>query len=282
MAKLARPFARWTTYEGHGGIDYPYPRNTPVRASGPGVVDWAGYYSARGGYAKFITYDNGLRYGYYHFDDNWGFQKGDRVDYGTAFARVGSLGMLSTGPHLHHEVWQNGTIIKPPAYWNYVDKNSYVGDGSGAGSGSTPFPSEEDELDAKQAQQLADIWHTLTGGAAGVKEQGEIHKHVLNASAKASNADGHARAARIASESLVSDFAAGEAGVRNAGRLLLLLVDAAQEQTVEIDIATLAAKIAQALPTSGGNGPTAAEIAEAVTRVLGEKILGGTATPPKA
>jgi hypothetical protein len=281
MATLPRPFARWTTYEGHGGIDYPHPRNTPVMASGRGTVDWSGYYSARGGYAKFITYDNGLRYGYYHFDDNWGLQKGDRVDYGTVFARVGSLGLLSTGPHLHHEVWQNGTIIKPPAYWNYVDRNSYVGDGSGAGSGSTPFPSEEDELDAVQAKQLADIWHTLTGGIAGTKDQGEIHKHVLNASAKATNADGHARAARTASESLVSDFAAGQAGVRDAGRLLLLLLDAAQEQTVEIDIPVLAAEIAKALPAGGGSGPTAEEIADVVTRVLGEKILG-TSTPPKA
>lgn len=143
---LPRPFKDWNTYPGHGGIDYPYPRNTPVFASGPGVIDWSGYYSARGGYAKFITYDNGERQGYYHFDREQGLGRGSRVDYGTAFAYVGSLGQLSTGPHLHHEVWRNGTIIKPPAYWNYVDRNSYVGDGSSAGGGGNPFPNPEEDM----------------------------------------------------------------------------------------------------------------------------------------
>ena len=155
MSKLSRPFNNWTTYEGHGGIDYGQPRGAGVPASGPGVIDWSGYYSARGGWAKFIRYDCGCRHGYYHFDREQGLGVGARVDYGTIFAYVGGTGLYSTGPHLHHEVW-NGTssIIKPPAYWGYVDANSYVGDGSQAGAESTPLPitpPQEEEMKLIQA-----------------------------------------------------------------------------------------------------------------------------------
>lgn len=140
MAVLPKPFYRWTTYEGHGGIDYPYPRGTPVLASGGGYIDFSGYYSDRGGFAKFIQYDCGCRHGYYHFDREAGLGRGARVEYGTPFAFVGGLGQLSTGPHLHHEVWSGrSSIIKPPGYWNYIDRTSYVGDGAGASGGSRPF-----------------------------------------------------------------------------------------------------------------------------------------------
>lgn len=149
MTVLPRPFDRWTTYPGHGGIDYPAPRGTLVRASGPGFIDFSGYYSPRGGFAKFITYDCGCRHGYYHFDSDRGLGVGARVDYGTPFAFVGSLGLNSTGPHLHHEVWNgHAGIIRPPAYWEHVDQSRYVGDGSTAGD-EHPFipPTQESEED---------------------------------------------------------------------------------------------------------------------------------------
>lgn len=141
MTVLARPFYHWTTYEGHGGIDYPQARGTGVPASGPGVIDFSGYYSARGGWAKFIQYDCGCRHGYYHFDREQGLSVGDRVDYGTIFAFVGGTGLYSTGPHLHHEVWDgHSLIIKPPAYWQFVNINSWVGDGTFSGTDVTTFP----------------------------------------------------------------------------------------------------------------------------------------------
>ena len=147
MSLLPRPFDDWHTYGGHGGIDYGVPLRTPVPASGPGVIDFDGYYSARGGFAKFVQYDNGERWGYYHFDRKHGLTVGDRVSLGTMFAFTGQLGLLSTGPHLHHEVWNGrSSIIRPPAYWDHVDRNHYVGEGSAAGGGgSRPLDTEGDE-----------------------------------------------------------------------------------------------------------------------------------------
>lgn len=137
MSPLPRPFDAWTTYEGHGGIDYPQPTGTPIRASGTGVVDFSGWYSDRGGYAKFITYHNGDRHGYYHLVDLDGLSVGAAVTEGTTFGYVGNTG-YSTGPHLHHEVWRSSSIIRPPDYWDHVDAARYVGQPQPAGgTGST-------------------------------------------------------------------------------------------------------------------------------------------------
>jgi murein DD-endopeptidase MepM/ murein hydrolase activator NlpD len=41
---------------------------------------------------------------------------GDKVGVGEAIAIVGSSGELSTGPHLHLELWHNGDAINPSDY----------------------------------------------------------------------------------------------------------------------------------------------------------------------
>lgn len=145
MAKLPRPFEHWSTYEGHGGIDYGQPRGTKVPALGAGVVTFSGYYSARGGYAVFVDYGLGFIVGDYHHDSAEGLPKvGTRVKLGDSLGPVGMLGMYSTGPHLHQEVWVNGRIIAPPDYWKYIDKTRFVGDGQPAGG--RPATEEEDDM----------------------------------------------------------------------------------------------------------------------------------------
>lgn len=44
---------------------------------------------------------------------------GDKVKAGTAIALVGSTGSLSTGYHLHFELWHNGVAIDPTKYINF-------------------------------------------------------------------------------------------------------------------------------------------------------------------
>ena len=41
---------------------------------------------------------------------------GDRVQAGEAIAIVGNSGELSTGPHLHFELWLDGDPVDPETY----------------------------------------------------------------------------------------------------------------------------------------------------------------------
>jgi murein DD-endopeptidase MepM/ murein hydrolase activator NlpD len=43
-------------------------------------------------------------------------KQGDRIKAGDAIAVVGNSGELTTGPHLHFEIWQNGTPVNPEDY----------------------------------------------------------------------------------------------------------------------------------------------------------------------
>lgn len=134
---LPIPFARWTTYSGHSGVDFPEPRGTVFRASGHGYVRGVAH-SARGGYYMYVKYDGYPAVGYHHMDSPSPYVKaGTEVWEGTPLGKVGSLGQNSTGPHLHSEVEGRASAA---GYWTVFDRNRVVGSGSGTGGGSTPTP----------------------------------------------------------------------------------------------------------------------------------------------
>lgn len=97
----------------HSGVDFGASYGSTVRAADSGRVIFAGWY---GGYGQAVIIDhgNGLTTLYGH-NSRLFVQEGQMVQQGQAISAVGSTG-LSTGPHLHFEVRQNGTPINPMGY----------------------------------------------------------------------------------------------------------------------------------------------------------------------
>jgi murein DD-endopeptidase MepM/ murein hydrolase activator NlpD len=94
----------------HKGMDIGAPWGSPVHAATDGVIAFAG---RKGGYGNFISLaaGGGLTTGYGHLS-RIVIRSGQRVTRGQVIGAVGSTG-LSTGPHLHWEVWKNGAAINP-------------------------------------------------------------------------------------------------------------------------------------------------------------------------
>lgn len=94
----------------HAGMDFGAPHGAPIYAVTDGVVSFAGY---NGGYGRFvkINHAEGLGSGYGHMS-RIAVRNGQRVRRGQVIGYVGSTG-LSTGPHLHYELYRNGRAIDP-------------------------------------------------------------------------------------------------------------------------------------------------------------------------
>ena len=97
----------------HTGLDFSAGAGTPIRASGPGRVVWAG---PRGGYGNLVAIEhgNGLATLYAH-QSRIDVTIGQKVGAGDVVGLVGSTG-FSTGPHLHFETRELGTPADPLFY----------------------------------------------------------------------------------------------------------------------------------------------------------------------
>ena len=94
----------------HTGTDFAAPTGTPIMASGDGKVTKAGWCGGGGNCVK-IKHNNTYQTVYAHMSKfGRGIKKGVRVKQGQVIGYVGSTG-LSTGPHLHYEVIENGRKI---------------------------------------------------------------------------------------------------------------------------------------------------------------------------
>jgi len=94
----------------HAGTDFAAPKGTPIMASGDGVVTRAKWCGGGGNCVK-IKHNSTYQTVYAHMSKfGRGIKKGVRVKQGQIIGYVGSTG-LSTGPHLHYEVIENGKKI---------------------------------------------------------------------------------------------------------------------------------------------------------------------------
>jgi murein DD-endopeptidase MepM/ murein hydrolase activator NlpD len=97
----------------HEGIDMSGASGTPIIAADGGTVITAGWYQGYG-LAVIIDHQNGYKTLYGHCS-TLAVSVGDKVYQGQHIANVGSTGN-STGPHLHFEIWINGTKVDPEPY----------------------------------------------------------------------------------------------------------------------------------------------------------------------
>ena len=97
----------------HTGLDISVPQGSDVRATAAGIVSFSGWTSG-GGYTVVIEHGHGFSTAYAH---NWKnlVKVGQRVKRQEPIAVSGSTG-VSTGPHLHYEIWKNGHHVDPAAY----------------------------------------------------------------------------------------------------------------------------------------------------------------------
>ncbi|MHA6767483.1 peptidoglycan DD-metalloendopeptidase family protein [Sphingobium ummariense] len=94
----------------HAGIDFAARYGSPIYAATDGVVAFAGRHGGHGNYVR-IQHGAGLATGYAHMS-RIAAVPGQRVRRGQVIGYVGSTG-LSTGPHLHYELYRNGATINP-------------------------------------------------------------------------------------------------------------------------------------------------------------------------
>ncbi|MDX2445038.1 MAG: M23 family metallopeptidase [Bacteroidales bacterium] len=108
----------------HYGMDFTAPTGTEVYATGDGkVVETS---RSRRGYGNKMVIDHG--YGYktlYGHLNKFNVKRGQKVKRGDVIAFVGNTG-VSTAPHLHYEVRQNGKLVNPlNFYFNDLTGDEY-------------------------------------------------------------------------------------------------------------------------------------------------------------
>lgn len=101
----------------HYGIDIVAPHNDAVKSVLDGTVIFSGW-TLETGYVLIIQHANNLLSVYKH---NAVLLKheGDLVKAGEPVAIAGNSGELTTGPHLHFELWYNGKPVNPVNYINF-------------------------------------------------------------------------------------------------------------------------------------------------------------------
>jgi len=98
----------------HFGIDLAVPEGTLVRSVSEGYVilsDW----TQEGGYTVAVQHTDGYLSVYKH-NKRLLKQTGDHVQPREALAVSGNSGEITTGPHLHFELWRNGLAQDPRPY----------------------------------------------------------------------------------------------------------------------------------------------------------------------
>ncbi len=101
----------------HLAVDVVGKQNARISSVLDGTVIFSGW-TMETGYSIFIQHENNILSAYKH---NAELLKavGDKVKAGDVIAIMGNSGELTTGPHLHFELWHNGTALDPETYIDF-------------------------------------------------------------------------------------------------------------------------------------------------------------------
>ena len=106
----------YNTEQKHYAVDIVVAKNTPVKATADGTVIFAEW-TAQTGFVILIEHSYGLLSVYKH-NATLTKTQGDLVRAGEVIATSGNTGDLTTGPHLHFELWSDGYAVNPT---NFID-----------------------------------------------------------------------------------------------------------------------------------------------------------------
>lgn len=109
--------AGYDVSEKHYAIDVAVPKDTPIKAAASGMVIFAEW-TAETGHVIILEHGNSLLTVYKH-NATITKQQGEQVKAGEVIATAGSTGELSTGPHLHFELWRNGYPTDPAKFIDF-------------------------------------------------------------------------------------------------------------------------------------------------------------------
>jgi len=102
----------------HFGIDVVTERDVPIKACLEGTVIYASW-TTEDGHFLLIQHKNQYVSVYKHCSSLLK-KVGDKVQSGDPIGLVGNTGEHSSGPHLHFELWQNGTPLNPADFINFA------------------------------------------------------------------------------------------------------------------------------------------------------------------
>ncbi len=107
----------YSVQDKHYAIDIVVAKDTPVKATSDGTVILAEW-TTQTGYVVIIEHGNGLISVYKH-NASLTIEQGDLVKSGEVIAISGNTGELTTGPHLHFELWSDGYPIDPTTFIDF-------------------------------------------------------------------------------------------------------------------------------------------------------------------
>lgn len=101
----------------HYAIDIAVEKGTPVKAIAKGIVLFADWTPDTGN-VIIIKHENGFTSVYKH-NNTLTKEEGDLVESGEVIATAGNSGNLTTGTHLHFELWNDNSPINPTKYIDF-------------------------------------------------------------------------------------------------------------------------------------------------------------------